>query len=118
MEPNRFGYLVASNEEPSKVWFITKTMIGSASKMLEIEQFRVSLERRLLFEELNLYSLGKNRRFTFKFDRGNAGVAAKVAAELESRLETARPLTLTEPKEQETQESAESGVTGVQELTE
>jgi hypothetical protein len=95
--PNRFGYLVASNEEPSKVWFITKTIIGSASKMLEIDRFKVSLERRLLFEELNLYSLGKNRRFTFKFDRAHAGVAAKVAAELETRLEIARPLTLTEP---------------------
>jgi hypothetical protein len=97
LEPNRFGYLVASNEEPAKVWFITKTMIGSASKMLEIEQFRVSLERRLLFEELNLSSLGKNHRFTFRFDRGNAGVGAKVAADLESRLVAARPLTLTEP---------------------
>jgi hypothetical protein len=98
LEPNRFGYLVASNEEPSKVWFITKTMIGSASKMLEIEQFKVSMERRLLFEELNLFSLGKNRHFTFKFDRGSSGLAAKVATELENRLETARPLTLPEPK--------------------
>lgn len=99
LEPNRFGYLVASKEDPAKVWFITKSMIGSASKMLEIEQFKVSLERRLLFEELNLYSIGKNRRFTFRFDRSNTGIAAKVAAELETRLETARPLTLTEPKQ-------------------
>jgi hypothetical protein len=99
LEPNRFGYLVASSDEPSKVWFITKTMLGSASKMLEIEQFKVSLERRLLFEELNLYSLGKNRRFTFKFDRASAGYAAKVAAELETRLTPSpgRSLTLTEP---------------------
>jgi uncharacterized protein DUF4126 len=96
LQPNRFGYLVASNEEPSKVYFIARAMIGSASKMLEIEQFKVSQERRLLYEELNLYSLGKNRRFTFKFDRGHAGVAAKVAAELENRIDTARPLTLTE----------------------
>jgi hypothetical protein len=73
-------------------------MIGSASKMLEIEQFKVWLERRLLYEELNLYSLGKNRRFTFKFDRSRAGLAAKIAAELENRLETVRPLTSTEPK--------------------
>ena len=99
LEPNRFGYLVASTNEPSKVWFITRTMIGSASKMLEIEQFKVSLERRLLFEELSLYSLGKSRRFTFKFDRGSAGLAAKVASELETRLEIARPLTLTGPEE-------------------
>jgi hypothetical protein len=96
LEPNRFGYLVASNEESNKVYFITKTMIGSASKMLEIEQFKVVLECRLLYEELNLYGPAKNRRFNFKFDRAGAGLAAKVAEELEHRLETARPLTLTE----------------------
>jgi len=110
LESNRFGYLVASTDEPSKVWFITKTMFGSASKMLEIENFKVSLERRLLFEELTLYSLGKNRRFTFKFDRGGAGIAAKVFAELETRLQIARPLTLTESKDQEAKSA------GVQEL--
>lgn len=98
LEPNRFGYLAASNEEPSKVYFITRSIIGSASKMLEIEQFKVSLERRLLYEELTLYSLGKNRRFTFKFDRGRAGLAAKVAEQLENRIGTERALTLSEPK--------------------
>ena len=113
LEPNRFGYLVASNDAPSKVWFITRTIIGSASKMLEIEQFKVSLDRRLLFEELNLYSLGKNRRFTFKFDSASAGLAAKVAAELENRLEPARPLTLTEPEQKS--EVRSSGVAGVTE---
>ena len=99
LESNRFGYLVASHNEPSKVWFITKTMLGSASKMLEIEQFKVSFERRLLFEELNLYSLGKNRRFSFKFDRASAGLATKVAAELENRLAPAADsLTLADPE--------------------
>ena len=101
---------MASTDEPAKVWFITKTMFGSASKMLEIENFKVSLERRLLFEELTLYSLGKNHRFTFKFDRGSAGIAAKVFAELETRLQIARPLTLTESKDQEGKSA------GVQEL--
>ncbi len=111
LEPDRFGYLVASNEEPNKVYFVTKTMLGGASKMLEIEQFKVSLERRLLFEELNLYSLAKNRRYSFKFDRARAGLAAKVAEELEHRLEAARPLTLTEPRDQE---DGSSGVAEVQ----
>jgi hypothetical protein len=110
LEPNRFGYLVASNDAFSKVWFITKSLIGSASKMLEIEQFKVSLERRLLFEELRLYSLGKNSRFSFRFDRSSAGLAAKVAADLANRLEHARPLALSELKEPEAQSS------GVQEL--
>jgi hypothetical protein len=89
LEPNRFGYLVATNESPCKVCFFTRTMIGSASKMLEIEQFKVSIERRLLFEELSLDGLGKNHRYTFKFDVGSAGLAAKVAAELEYRLKVA-----------------------------
>jgi hypothetical protein len=113
LEPNRFGYLVASNEDPSKLWFITKALIGTASKMLEIEQFKISLERRLLFEELNLYSPGKNRRFTFRFDRGSAGLADRVAEELENRLDTARPLTLTGLKDEE---NGSSGVAGVPEL--
>jgi Domain of unknown function (DUF4126) len=89
LEPNRFGYLVATNESPRKVCFIIRTMVGSASRLLEIEQFKVSMERRLLFEELNLHGLGKNHRYTFKFDSGSAGLAAKVAAELEYRLEAA-----------------------------
>src|SRR5205823_4335186 len=85
LEPNRFGYLVAVNEEPSKIYFLTRTLFGSASKILEIDQCKVSLEPRLLYEEVNLHSLGKNRRITFKFDRGCDGLAAKVAAELENR---------------------------------
>jgi hypothetical protein len=113
LEPNRFGYLVASNEEPSKLWFIIKTTLGSASKMLELEQCHVSLERRLLFEELHLYSPGKNHRFTFRFDRGSAGLASRVAEELENRGRTARLPTLTEQKGQENEHS---GVAAVQEL--
>jgi hypothetical protein len=113
LEPNRFGYLVASHNEPSKVWFITRTMFGSASKMLEIEEFKFSLENRLLFEELKFYSLGKNRRFIFKFDCASASLAAKVAAVLENRLEPSRSLTTTEPK---AQEDGSSGVTEVQAL--
>ncbi|MBV9107750.1 MAG: hypothetical protein JO313_17170, partial [Verrucomicrobia bacterium] len=109
LEPNRFGYLLASDEAPSNLWFITKSTFGSASKMLEIEQLKVSLERRLLFEELNLYSPGKNRRFTFRFDRGSTGLADRVAAELEHRLDTA-----TELKDEGNESSAVAGVPELQ----
>jgi len=79
---NRFGYLAATTEELSKVHFLTKKLFGGVSKVLEIEHFKVSVERRLLYDELDLYSSGKNRRYTFRFDRGREGVAAKVAEEL------------------------------------
>jgi hypothetical protein len=87
---------VAVNQEPSKIYFLTRTLFGSASKILEIEQWKVSLESRLLYDELNLHSLAKYRRITFKFDRGSDGLASRVAAELENRISAQRPLTLTE----------------------
>jgi uncharacterized protein DUF4126 len=79
---NRFGYLAATTEEPSKVYFLTKKPFGGVSKVVEIEHFKVSVDRRLLYDELDLYSSGKNRRYTFRFDRGQEGIAAKVAEEL------------------------------------
>jgi hypothetical protein len=96
LESNRFGFLVATTEEPAKVYFVTKGhLFGGASKMVEIEQFRVALECRLLCEELHLNTLTKNRRYSFKFDRSRAALATKVASALESRVERARPLALT-----------------------
>jgi Domain of unknown function (DUF4126) len=94
LEPNRFGYLVASCEQVAKVYFITRKFFGGASKLLEIEDFNVSLERRMLFEELNLYSPGKNRRFTFRFDRGNADLATKVAEDLQRQLTATKPIAI------------------------
>ena len=96
LEPNRFGYLVATVEEPAKVYFVTKgSLFGGASKMLEIEQFKASLDRRLLCEELRLNTVAKNRHYSFKFDRSRAALATKVAAALESRVDQVRPLALT-----------------------
>jgi uncharacterized protein DUF4126 len=96
MEPNRFGFLVATTEEPAKVYFVTKgSLFGGASKMVEIDQFTASLERRLLCEELHLHTLAKNRHFSFKFDRSRAALATKVAAALQARCEQVRRLALT-----------------------
>jgi hypothetical protein len=88
---NRFGYLAATTEEPSKVYFLTKRLFGRVSKVLELEHFKVSMERRLLYDELDLYSSGKNRRYTFRFDRGREGVADKVVEELGKEQQLAVP---------------------------
>jgi hypothetical protein len=96
LESNRFGFLVATTEEPAKVYFATKgSLLAGASKMVEIEQFKTSLECRLLCEELHLNTVAKNRRYSFKFDRSRAALATKVAAALESRADRAKPLALT-----------------------
>ena len=82
IESNLFGYLAATEEDSSKVYFIRRRWLGRASRMFEIEDFDVSVEPRFLYDELNLYSPGKNQRYTFKFDRSGAGVAARIAEDL------------------------------------
>jgi Domain of unknown function (DUF4126) len=96
LEPNRFGYLVATSETPVKVYFCTKRhLFGGAPKVLEIDPIKSTLEQRMLFAELHLTALAKNRRYSFKFDRSRARLAAKVAAALEARVERSQPLALT-----------------------
>ncbi|HTD16246.1 MAG TPA: DUF4126 domain-containing protein, partial [Chthoniobacterales bacterium] len=95
LEPNRFGYLVATSETPVKVYFCTKrNLFGGASKVLEIDPVKSCLEQRMLFAELHLTAIAKNRRYSFKFDRSQAQLATKVAAALEARAVHSRPLAL------------------------
>jgi hypothetical protein len=84
VEPDRFGYLVATNEDLNKVYFVTRSLLGDTGKVLEIE--KVSLDHRLLCEELHLQSNGQ--RYTFKFDHSRAAIAAGIAQNLERRLAT------------------------------
>src|SRR6516165_3163904 len=82
LDLNRFGYLIATNEDLNKVYFVTKSFLGDPSKTMEID--RASLEHKLLWEELHLH--GKDGRFTFKFDHGRASVASAIAGDLGRRL--------------------------------
>jgi hypothetical protein len=82
LDPNRFGYLIATNEDLNKVYFVTKSLLGDWSKMIEVE--RVTLEQRLLCEQLNLQS--KGQRYIFKFDHSRAGIASAIARNLELRI--------------------------------
>jgi len=88
LDPNRFGYLIATNEDLKKVYFVTKSFLGDLSKAMEIE--KASLEHKLLCEELHLY--GKGQRFTFKFDHPRAPMASTIVQNLQRRLAPADPL--------------------------
>jgi hypothetical protein len=87
LNPNRFGYLIVTNEDLNKVYFVAKSFLGDTSKTMEVD--KVSLEHRLLWEELHLH--GKDGRFIFKFDDGRAWVASALAGNLERRLAPADP---------------------------
>jgi hypothetical protein len=94
IESNRFGYLAATEQEASKVYFIRHGWFGRASRIFEIEDFDVSVEPRFLYDELNLYSPGKNQRYSFKFDRSRPGIATRIAEDLQHRHTLEKPLAL------------------------
>ena len=87
---NRFGYLVATEEDRTKVFFLTRTWLRGRARMFEIENFEVSFEPRFLYDELQLLGSSKRQRYTFKFDRGRATLAARIAADLEARAKRAK----------------------------
>jgi len=88
LEPNRFGYLIATNEDLNKVYFVTKSLFGDGSKMIEVD--RVTLEQRLLCVELNLQT--KGQKYILKFDHSRAGIASAITRNLELRLAPADAL--------------------------
>ncbi|HEY0793971.1 MAG TPA: DUF4126 domain-containing protein [Chthoniobacterales bacterium] len=87
---DRFGYLVVTEEERAKVFFLTRSWLRGTARMFEIEEFEVLLEARFLFDELHLAGNGKGQRYTFKFDRGRSILAARIAADLEERAKHAK----------------------------
>jgi hypothetical protein len=82
LDPNRFGYLIATNEDLNKVYFVTKSLLGDRSKVIDVK--KVTLEQRLLYEQLDLQSKGE--KYTFRFDHSRAGIASSIARNVEARL--------------------------------
>ena len=95
---DQFGFLTATEQELNKLFFLVKGWFG-AGKLFEIEEFEPSLRQRFLYDELILSTPGKNDRYSFRFDRSQAGLAALVVEDLKRRLETSRPVLLIPPHE-------------------
>jgi hypothetical protein len=90
---DRVGYLVASTDRLPKVAFLVKGWFGAA-KLYEIDEFNVTLRQRFLYDELILYTPGKHDRYTFRFDRSTASFVPLIATDLQSRIDTPKPLSL------------------------
>jgi hypothetical protein len=90
---DRLGYLVALADQDPKVYFLVKGWFGAA-KLYEIDDFSVTLRQRFLYDELVLYTPGKHDRYTFRFDRTTAGFVPLITADLQSRINAPKPLSL------------------------
>jgi hypothetical protein len=83
---NLFGYLVATAEEPGKVWFIAKRGWRKLAEELDVATYKVVHEPKFVSENLVLYSLEKKPKYVFIFDRTQTALVKAVAASLQARI--------------------------------
>jgi hypothetical protein len=95
---DQFGYLTATEEQLSQVLFIVKGWFASA-KLFEIDDFEPTLKQRFLYDEIILFTPGKNDRYSFRFDRTQAGLSPLVLEDLKRRLDASRAVLLIPPSE-------------------
>jgi Domain of unknown function (DUF4126) len=95
---DQFGYLTATEEQLSQVFFIVKGWFASA-KLFEIDDFEPSLKQRFLYDEIILFTPGKNDRYSFRFDRSQAGLAPLVLEDLRRRMDASRAVLPIPPSE-------------------
>jgi Domain of unknown function (DUF4126) len=80
---NLFGALVATREEPRKLFFVTRKL----ARTIDLEGSVVDHEPRFLFENLVISSAaGKGPRYSFMFPRSDAAFVERIVHELAERL--------------------------------
>jgi hypothetical protein len=89
---NLFGYLVATAEEPGKVWFVAKSGWRKMAEELDLTTYKVVHEPKFVSENLVLYSLEKKPKYVFVFDRTQTALVKAVAASLQERIGSVKPL--------------------------
>ncbi|MDQ6654270.1 MAG: DUF4126 domain-containing protein [Verrucomicrobiota bacterium] len=85
---NLFGSLVATNEEPRKLVFVTGKGRGFA-QAIDLSGMAVARESKFLSENLMIVpETGKGPRYSFIFPRSSAATVQEVAEQLQARLAT------------------------------
>ncbi|HEX6566819.1 MAG TPA: DUF4126 domain-containing protein [Chthoniobacterales bacterium] len=95
---DQFGYLTATEEQLSQVFFVVKGWFASA-KLFEIDDFEPTIKQRFLYDEIILFTPGKNDRYSFRFDRTQAGLAPLVLEDLKRRTDASRAVLLIPPSQ-------------------
>jgi hypothetical protein len=90
---DQFGYLAATEQQLSMVFFIVKGWFASA-KLFEIDDFEPTLKQRFLYDEIILSTPGKSDKYSFRFDRSQAGLAPLVLEDLKRRMDASRQVLL------------------------
>lgn len=96
---NLFGYLIATEGDPSRLAFVAKRRWRKAAVQFDLATYKVAHEPKFLSENIVLYSLEKKPKYIFVFERGQRPVVKAVAESIKGRLEAAAALTASEPAE-------------------
>ena len=101
---NHFGYLIATVEEPHKLYFVAKSGWGKVAESLELEGCKAVQESKFLTENLVIYHTEKKIKYTFLFDRTKTALVRSLVASIQKRLASAlsgaSPVTSFEPEPQ------------------
>jgi hypothetical protein len=94
---NLFGYLIATEGNPSQVVFVSKRRWRKAAQALDLTRYKVAHEPKFLSENVVLYSLEKKPKYLFVFARSQRPVVKAITVSLQARLEPALPVLEAEP---------------------
>ena len=88
---NVFGHLVATSEDPARVWFVGKRAWRKIAEEIDHTTYKVAHESKFLSENLVLYSLERKPKYCFIFDRTRGALVKKVARAIQERLSSPEP---------------------------
>jgi hypothetical protein len=84
---NLFGVLVATNEEPRRLIFVTRKGGRPLARAIDLEGSNVTREPKFLSENLVIFpAAGKGLRYLFVFSRPHAALVEQIVQDLQRRL--------------------------------
>lgn len=89
---NYSGYLVATVEEPRKLWFVAKSGWGRIAELIDLEGCTISRESKFLTENLLIHHPDGKHKSVFLFDRTRKALVGSLVASLERRLGAQAPV--------------------------
>lgn len=81
-----FGALVATNEEPRKIFFVARKNGRPFAQTIELGGATVAHEPRFLSENLTFLAGGKGAKYSFIFPRSDAALVEKIVEDLRVRI--------------------------------
>jgi hypothetical protein len=89
---NLFGALVATNEEPGKLFFVARRNGRAFAQTIDLAGAMVAHEPKFLSENLSVFpAIGKGPKYLFIFPRSSGGLVEQIVRDVKEHLE-ATPL--------------------------